>query len=307
MEQNGTATPIYRIQSNRWLATRLPQAPIESHTMAPSPAPTTDERMPTWFIPHGGGPCFFMEWNPPHAWNRMADFLKGLAATLPRRPTAIVLVSAHWLTPEVTVTSGAHPDLIYDYYGFPPHTYELTYPAPGAPALAQQIVALLQAAGIPSSADPARGFDHGVFIPLKLVFPEAQIPVVQLSLNDSLDPAQHLQVGHALEALRAQDVLIIGSGMSFHNMRAYGNPQYGPVSDAFDAWLTQAVESSPHAREQLLAHWAQAPGARDCHPPRAEEHLLPLMTVAGAAGSDAGHKAFSDRVLETTLSAFRFG
>lgn len=237
----------------------------------------------------------------------MADFLKNLASTLPRNPEAIVIVSAHWLTPSVTVTSGAHPELIYDYYGFPPHTYELTYPAPGAPILAEQIVKTLSAAGITSATDAQRGFDHGMFIPLKLIFPEANIPVVQLSLNDSLNPVQQLKTGRALETLRDQNVLIIGSGMSFHNMRAYGNPQYGPVSDVFDAWLTKAVESSPDERFQLLSNWEQAPGARDCHPQRAEEHLLPLMTVAGAAGNDHGRKVFSDRVLETTLSAFAFG
>ncbi|MEY4140379.1 MAG: hypothetical protein RLZZ371_2561 [Pseudomonadota bacterium] len=118
---------------------------------------------------------------------------------------------------------------------------------------------------------------------------------------------RHLEAGRALESLRDQDVLIIGSGMSFHNMRAYGNPQYGPISDVFDEWLTQAVESSPQERYRLLTNWEQAPAARQCHPPRAEEHLIPLMTVAGAAGQDAGRKVFSDRVLETTLSAFTFG
>lgn len=274
--------------------------------MTPPSAPGS-QRMPTWFIPHGGGPCFFMDWNPPHAWDRMADFLKQLAATLPRTPKAIVMVSAHWLTPNLAVTSAAHPDLIYDYYGFPPHTYELKYPAPGAPALADQIVKSFTAAGIASALDAKRGFDHGMFIPLKLIFPDAQIPVVQLSLHNSLDPLKHLEAGRALETLRDQDVLIIGSGMSFHNMGAYGNPQYGPVSDAFDAWLTQAVESSPAERHHLLAHWEQAPYARQCHPPRAEEHLIPLMMVAGAAGNDAGRKVFADRVMETTLSAFTFG
>lgn len=264
-------------------------------------------KMPTWFIPHGGGPCFFMEWNPPHAWKRMADFLSNVAASLPRTPTAIVMVSAHWLTPEVRVTSAAQPDLIYDYYGFPPHTYQLRYPAPGAPALAAEIVETLRAAGIASATDGQRGFDHGMFIPLKLIFPDADIPVVQLSLNDSLDPEQQLRNGRALQSLRDQGVLIIGSGMSFHNMRAYGNPQYAPVSDAFDAWLTRAVEAEPSERHALLSNWTQAPGARDCHPARAEEHLLPLMTAAGAAGEDMGRKVFSDRVLETTLSAFVFG
>jgi aromatic ring-opening dioxygenase catalytic subunit (LigB family) len=237
----------------------------------------------------------------------MADFLRHLAASLPRTPQAIVMVSAHWLTRDVTVTSAAQPALIYDYFGFPPHTYELTYPAPGAPALAAQIVTMLSAAGIACASDPQRGFDHGMFIPLKLIFPKADIPVVQLSLNDSLNPHQQLAVGHALQGLRAQDVLIIGSGMSFHNMRAYGNPKYAPVSDAFDQWLTQAVEAPAPQRERLLSDWTQAPGARDCHPPRAEEHLLPLMTAAGAGGSDVGRKVFSDRVMETTLSAFTFG
>ena len=273
----------------------------------PNVPTNTSAKMPTWFIPHGGGPCFFMDWNPPDAWNRMAVFLKILAATLPHQPKAIVLVSAHWLEPQLVVTSGAQPELIYDYYGFPAHTYELKYPAPGAPALADQIVKTLTAAGIASTPNAQRGFDHGMFIPLKLIFPEANIPVVQLSLHNSLNSIHHLEAGRALETLRDQEVLIIGSGMSFHNMRAYGNPQFGPVSDTFDDWLTKAVKSGPEERHRLLANWELAPGARLCHPPRAEEHLIPLMTVAGAAGMDVGRKVFADRVMETTLSAFSFG
>jgi aromatic ring-opening dioxygenase catalytic subunit (LigB family) len=165
----------------------------------------------------------------------------------------------------------------------------------------------LRLTAIASGADASRGFDHGMLIPLKLIFPEAHIPVVQLTLHQSLDPVQHLVAGHALETLRDQDLLIIGSGMSFHNMRAYGNPKYGPVSDAFDEWLTKAVESTPQERYSLHSIWDQAPSARDCHPPRVEEQLLPLMTVAGAAGNDVGRKVFSDRVMETTLLAFSFG
>lgn len=268
--------------------------------------PSTYTRMPTWFIPHGGGPCFFMDWNPIDAWDRMADYLKTAHSSLPRQPKAIVLVSAHWLQPQLMVTSAAQPELIYDYFGFPPHTYELTYPAPGAPELAARMVGLLQAAGIESGADDKRGFDHGMFIPLKLMFPNADIPVVQLSLHHSLDPVQHLNAGRALQSLRDEDVLIIGSGMSFHHMRAYGNPQYAPISDEFDNWLTQAVQADPQQRDQLLAQWTQAPRARDCHPPRAEEHLIPLMMVAGAAGESFGRKVFSDRVMQTTLSAFAF-
>jgi aromatic ring-opening dioxygenase catalytic subunit (LigB family) len=196
---------------------------------------------------------------------------------------------------------------VFDYSGFPLHTYALKYPAPGEPALAARIAALLQAAGLPAQQDASRGFDHGVFIPMLLMFPGADIPVVQLSLSATLDPALHLAAGRALESLRHQGVLIIGSGMSYHNMRGYGDPRSGPISDEFDAWLTGAVQAAPVQRQQSLTDWARAPSARLSHPPRAEEHLLPLMVVAGAAGQDPGEKVFSDRVMETTLSAFRFG
>ncbi|QCG68341.1 DODA-type extradiol aromatic ring-opening family dioxygenase [Pseudomonas veronii] len=263
-------------------------------------------RMPTLFVPHGAGPCFFMDWNPPTAWNRMAEFLKSLANTLPERPKAIVLVSAHWLEPVFSVTSAQRPALIYDYHGFPPHTYELRYPAPGEPQLAARIAALLSQAQQPAQENPERGFDHGMFIALKLMFPDANVPVVQLSLRHDLDAQAHLDAGRALAPLRDDGVLIIGSGMSFHNMRGYGDPRFGPISAEFDRWLVEAVESEPAQREQALANWAQAPSARLCHPPRAEEHLLPLMLAAGAAVEDAGQCIFTDHVMETTLSAFRF-
>ena len=272
----------------------------------PAPDASTSS-MPTWFVPHGGGPCFFMDWNPPNAWDRMAAFLKGLAATLPARPRAIVVVSAHWLETAFSVTSATQPALIYDYHGFPPHTYALQYPAPGDPALAARVTDLLTAAGLPAQLDASRGFDHGVFIPMLLMFPAADIPVVQLSLSTTLDPALHLAAGRALQALRQEGVLIIGSGMSYHNMRGYGDPRSGPISDVFDAWLTGAVQSAPPERQQSLIDWTQAPSARLCHPVRAEEHLLPLMVVAGAAGQHPGHRVFADRVMETTLSAYRFG
>lgn len=264
-------------------------------------------RMPTWYIPHGGGPCFFMEWSPANTWDSMATFLRGLGATLPARPRAIVCVSAHWLEGDVGVTSGERPELIYDYYGFPPHTYDLRYPAPGEPELATRIVERLRQAGIATHADARRGFDHGVFIPFLLMFPKADIPVLQVSLTHDLDPAAHLALGRTLAPLRDEGVLIVGSGMSFHNMRGYGDPRFGPVSDEFDEWLTHAVRLPGAEREAALTQWAQAPAARLCHPPRAEEHLLPLMVVAGAAVGDAGESIFRDRVMETTISAFRFG
>lgn len=262
---------------------------------------------PTLFLPHGAGPCFFMEWNPADAWDKLAAFLKGVAATLPQRPRAIVLVSGHWLEQQVRVTAAANPELIYDYHGFPAHTYQLRYPAPGDPALAARLVALLGEAGFPAEEDHQRGLDHGAFIPLKLVFPEADVPVVQLSLRSDLDAGAHLQIGRALAPLREEGVLIIGSGMSFHNMRGYGDPRFAPISDDFDRWLNAAVAAPADQRERLLQHWEEAPSARLCHPPRAEEHLLPLMVAAGAALDSPGRNVFSDRIMQTTLSAYRFG
>lgn len=263
-------------------------------------------RMPTWFIPHGAGPCFFMEWNPAHAWNRTADFLKGLAKTLPASPAAILMVSAHWLESTVSVTGGLNPELIYDYFGFPAHTYALQYPAKGDPLLADAIVQRLKDAGVPASVNPIRGFDHGTFVPMMLMFPKADIPVVQLSLNTNLDPKTHLDLGKVLESLRDEGVLIIGSGMSFHNMRGYGKAQFGPISDRFDEWLTQTIESDPVTRNKGLVDWTNAPAARQSHPLGQEEHLLPLLVAAGAAPNGMGKRVFTDRVLETTLSAFVF-
>ena len=275
--------------------------------MQTSSVATNGKRMPTLFVPHGAGPCFFMDWNPTHAWDATARFLKGIAASLPEKPKAILMVSAHWLETEFRVTGATQPGLIYDYYGFPAHTYELRYPVPGSPELASRIVDLLSAAGLDASRDDSRGYDHGMFIPLKLMFPDAQIPVVQLSLRKDLDPQALLEAGRALEELRDDGVLIVGSGMSFHNMRGYGDPRFGPLSDEFDAWLVSTVEAPAEQREAGLAHWDEAPSARQCHPVGGEEHLLPLMLVAGAANDSQGRKLFSDRVMETTLSAFGFG
>lgn len=266
---------------------------------------TAPPPLPSYYLPHGGGPCFFMDWDPPDTWTRMGAYLKGLAAELPQRPRALLVVSAHWLQPAFTVGSAAAPSLIYDYGGFPEHTYRLTWPAPGEPALAGRVKDLLQATGLDAREDPQRGLDHGVFVPLKLAFPKADIPVVPLSLRADLDPAAHLAAGRALAPLRDAGVLILGSGMSFHNMRGYGDPRFGPVSDAFDAWLTEAVETAdPVARDAALAAWDRAPGGLQSHPRGQEEHLLPLMVAGGAGGR--GQRTFSDRVMKTTISAFRF-
>jgi aromatic ring-opening dioxygenase catalytic subunit (LigB family) len=221
----------------------------------------------------------------------MEAFLHSLPERLPQQPSAILVISAHWETSGFCFTGAAAPGLIYDYYGFPPHTYELTYKAPGAPELAARAADLLRAAGLEATVDPERGFDHGVFIPLKVAFPDASIPVVEMSLDQSLDAALHAKAGQALTALRDENVLIIGSGMSFHNMRAYGNPAFTLPSRQFDNWLAVAMALPPEQRSAQLALWDHAPGGRISHP--REEHLLPAMVAAGA-GDGAGQQVFSE-------------
>lgn len=269
----------------------------------------TGSRMPALFIPHGGGPCFFMDWTirgePADTWDKTAAWLRALVSTLPGRPKAIVVVSGHWEEDVFTASAAPRPGMIYDYYGFPPHTYELQYPAPGSPELAERIVELLTGAGLPARTDPSRGFDHGVFVPFLLIDPDATIPVVPLSLKADLDPAEHIAAGRALAPLREEGVLIVGSGMSFHNMRAFRTPAATEPSRLFDQWLTATVEASPAEREVGLVQWAEAPAGRVSHP--REEHLLPLMVAAGAGSGEVGVKIFGDNVMRADVSAYRFG
>jgi len=241
--------------------------------------------------------------DPRGVWTGMETFLRSLPERLPETPSAILLVSGHWETEGFAFTGAEQPDLIYDYYGFPPHTYELRFDAPGAPGLARDAAALLTEAGLTARVDPERGLDHGVFVPLKVAFPEADVPVVEMSVERGLDPALHLAAGRALAPLRDRGVLIIGSGMSFHNMRAYGDPRFTEPSLAFDQWLTAAVQSPPEARAEALERWADAPAGRLSHPQ--EEHLLPLMVAAGASG-EAGERIYAETVMETAISGFRF-
>lgn len=267
-------------------------------------------RQPTLFIPHGGGPCFFMDWDPPDTWVRHREFLEMLPTLLPERPRALLVISAHWEAPRFTVQKQAAPALLFDYYGFPPHTYHLTWPAPGAPELAERVASLLTQGGMSCGFDATRGFDHGVFVPLKVAFPAADIPCVQLSLRADLDPAAPLAAGRALVPLREAGVLIIGSGNSYHNMRVMMAAMRAGATQThgldFDQWLTEAVcHPDARERERRLAAWITAPGARDAAP--REEHLIPLMVVAGAGGADPGAKIFEDRVLGAVQSAFRFG
>ncbi|ODU56923.1 MAG: dioxygenase [Comamonadaceae bacterium SCN 68-20] len=267
-------------------------------------------RQPAIFIPHGGGPCFFMDWNPPDTWDRLRAFLERLPQELPEPPKALLVVSAHWEAPVFTLQTNPAPPLLFDYHGFPPHTYALTWPAPGAPALAERAAHLLAAAGLETAFDQRRGFDHGAFVPLKVAFPAADIPCVQMSLQAGLDPAAHLAAGAALAPLRDEGVLILGSGNTFHNMQTMmagmAGRARGVAGEDFDAWLSEATaDPDARGRERRLAGWSRAPGARHAHP--REEHLLPLHVVAGAAGEDRGRKTLEDRVMGAVESAFRFG
>jgi aromatic ring-opening dioxygenase catalytic subunit (LigB family) len=273
-------------------------------------AMNTSRRLPTVYLPHGGGPCFFMDPPPqaPHAWDGMAAYLRGLAAAIGTKPSAILVVSAHWETVRPTVNSGATPGMLFDYYGFPPHTYRLAYPAPGSPALAARVRALLGEAGIASDEDATRGYDHGVFVPFLLAWPDADVPVVQLSLQAGLDPEAHLAIGRALAPLRDEGVLVVGSGMSYHNLREFfaADPRVTAGAQQFDEALTHAVEDADgRVRDARLVDWKALPAALACHP-RAE-HLLPLMVVAGAGGDDRGRRTFNDRVFGKAVSAFQFG
>ena len=268
----------------------------------------TKVRQPAIFIPHGGGPCFWMESPPPfgpHAWDGLRDYLAGLVESLPERPKAFVVVTAHWEEAQPTVSAAAAPGMLYDYYGFPAHTYQLKYPAPGAPEIAAEVKGLIAAAGLKVGENSERGFDHGVFVPFLIIDPEAQIPVVMLSLQRDFDPAVHISVGKALAPLRDKGIAIVGSGMSFHDLRRFRDGD-GRASQIFDAWLDETLtKSDPATRERRLIHWSEAPAARACHP--REEHLLPLMVVVGAADGTAGAHSFREAIGGKSISAFRFG
>lgn len=275
---------------------------------------TQPKRLPVYFIPHGGGPWPFMEFPKDEQgkgpWDDLGAFLRGLSEAVGRRPKAILVVSGHWEgEPVPTVSSGERPGMLFDYYNFPPHTYELSYPAPGSPHLAARARALLTAAGIGNAEDSGRGYDHGVFIPLMLAYPDADVPVTMISLKNTLDVASHVAIGQALEPLRDEDVLIVASGMSYHNMRMFRQADPAHVQQAirFDAWLEKAVDSeNAEERTARLSGWDQNPDARACHVPD-HDHLVPLFVASGAAGADAGRRVFQGHFLGKPYSGFRFG
>jgi aromatic ring-opening dioxygenase catalytic subunit (LigB family) len=268
-------------------------------------------RLPTYFISHGGGPWPWMTHLLPGNWTKLEDSLTSMAAELGSAPAAILIVSAHWEEPDFTLQTHPNPPMYYDYGGMPEFTYRVQYPAPGSPALAERVLGLLRAADLPAAADPARGFDHGVFAPLHVAFPRADVPVVQLSLRRDLDPETHLRAGRALAPLRDEGVLVVGSGFSYHNQAEFGprgSDGGAEVSRRFEEWLTETLVDVPHGeRTTRLIDWEKAPLARQSHP--REEHLIPLMVAVGAAEGEAGVRTYvQDDFMGTVTSAsYRFG
>ncbi len=258
-------------------------------------------RLPVAFVPHGGGPWPFVDFGLPKSEiDSLSAYLRSVRELPKEPPRAIVVVSAHWEEKTPTVMSSAAPPMLFDYYGFPPAAYELEWPAPGDPKLAARVRELVGGA-----ENATRGFDHGTFVPLKVTWPEAQIPVVQLSLKGNLDAREHIELGRALAPLRDEGVFILGSGNTFHNLPAFRDPRAVEPSEKFDEWLRAAATASPRERDELLVKWADAPHARYCHP--REEHLLPLMVVAGAAGDDRGSLTWSGTFSKVHISAFHYG
>jgi aromatic ring-opening dioxygenase catalytic subunit (LigB family) len=267
---------------------------------------TAQPRLPTYFISHGGGP-----W--PYVPEMRADMraletaLVAMVHSLPVTPRAILMVSGHWEERSFAVMGSAKPPMLYDYYGFPEHTYHVIYGAPGAPELALRTAELITQAGLPTAIDSERGFDHGVFAPMAVMYPNADVPVYQVAMHASLDPAAHLALGRALAPLRDEGVLIVGSGLSYHNLRAYG-PAGRQPSEAFDQWLQATLlQNTQDARNALLTEWSKAPGARLSHP--REDHLIPLMVAVGAAQDETAACVYHETMIRggITASSFRFG
>lgn len=262
--------------------------------------------LPTYFISHGGGPWpYVAEYAPTFA--ELKASLEAMVRELGTRPRVVLVISGHWEEQDFTVMSSPEPPMVYDYSGFPPHTYRVRYGAPGSPELAVRVQQLLQGAGFSARLDERRGYDHGTFVPLVVMYPEADVPVIQLSLRADYDPGAHLAVGRALAPLRDKGVLIVGSGLSYHNLRQFGPPAHG-ISRQFDDWLQEVLtRAAPAERTARLERWTEAPAARQAHPE--EDHLLPLMVAVGAAEAEPGTCVYhqEDFFGGIVASSFRFG
>jgi len=265
-----------------------------------------DNRLPVYFVSHGAGPWSFMNGPFRRQFAKLEHSLNTMRTELGKAPNAILMISAHWEERGVAITASSRPSMIYDYVGFPDYTFRIQYGAPGSPAVARRIHELLQAGGIAARLDPERGFDHGMYAIMKPLFPAADVPVIQLSLDDRFDPSLHLEMGRLLAPLRDEGIVIIGSGQSFQNLQLRDARAIVP-SQAFDGWLQQVVtQISPAERRERLILWEAAPYARLAHP--REEHLMPLLVAVGAADSDAGVCIYHDKLGGVMVAAgFRFG
>lgn len=261
--------------------------------------------MPVYFVSHGGGPWPYVE-SMRQMFARTARELEALPGRLPTKPNAVLVITGHWEAAAFTVSTAEHPPMVYDYVGFPEHTYHIRYPAPGSPTLAARVKNLLSEADLPVWEDPHRGFDHGTFVPLALMYPDADVPVVMLSVKSTFDPEDHLRVGQALSPLRNEGVLIMGSGMTYHNMSGFGRDGAADIAETFQKFLGSTIAQPDwKVRNDGLVHWENAAGARLAHP--REDHLIPLMVVAGAAGEDVGREAFVDRAFNVPTASYEFG
>lgn len=254
--------------------------------------------LPVLFVSHGS-PMLPFEQIPAR------DFLAGLGERLPR-PRAILCISAHWETAAPAVGGAERPETVHDFYGFPDALYRLRYPAPGAPALAGRARDLLSAAGLQCRIDPGQGLDHGAWNPLLLMFPKADIPVAQLAIQQPLGPAHHLAMGEALAPLRAEGVLVLGSGGAVHNLREFsmGDGATAPWAAAFDDWLADRVAADD--RKALVDYRSLRSEAARAHP--RDEHFLPFFVALGAGKGTPGraiHRSFGEGSI--SMAAFAWG
>lgn len=263
---------------------------------------------PTYFLSHGGGPWPWLKAQRPGMYDELERSLLDVRRELGDAPRAILMVSGHWEADRFLASSAVTPPMVFDYHGFPDHTYRIRYDAPGDPDLARAVYGLLTEGGVAAGLDEERGFDHGTFALMHTMYPEAKLPLVQLSLRADFDPAEHFRVGELIAPLRDQGVVIIGSGFSYHDTRGIRSGSGAQASASFDRWLDDTlVGSPPDERRQRLLGWEQAPAARAAHP--REDHLLPLMIAVGAAGGDAGERIYhqEDFAGSITVSSYRFG
>lgn len=261
-------------------------------------------KMPTFYISHGGGPWPWMP-NLREIFTNLEASLIEMVTGLPEKPKAVVMISGHWEENEVQVMASDAPPMEYDYFGFPPETYQIKYAAAGDPSLADRIIGLLAGAGITAAPNLTQGYDHGTFVPMQIMYPDQDVPLIQVSMLKSYDPEKHLEIGRALAPLRDQGVLIIGSGLSYHNMQKM-SPEAKVPSAGFDAWLGETLAKTPEARTTDLLNWETAPYARECHVK--EDHWVPIYVALGAAEHGNATRVYHETNLlgGITASSYRF-